>query len=71
MSIKTINTIDLVTASLIAFIGGGIYGYLSATEYYKTLFKTSRTSDDPDEAEKASKTLCRRLGLDTEHPSDN
>ena len=40
-------------------------------EYYKTLFKTSYTSNDPVEAEKAEKTLCRLLHLKVQRPDEN
>jgi hypothetical protein len=44
---------------------------LSTTEYYKSLVKTSYTSDDPEEVEKANKILCRQLHLKVQYPDEN
>ena len=71
MSVKLINTIDLVTCALIALAGGYYVGFTGATEYYKRLFRTSYTSDDPTEVDKATKTLCRKLHLKVQYPDEN
>ena len=55
--------IALAITAIVAALAGHTFGFKSATEYYKTLFKTSYTSNDPAEAEKAEKTLCRLLHL--------
>ena len=61
----------IIVVSIISLIIGHIYGHKSTTEYYKNLFKTSYTSDDPEEVEKANNTLCRLLHLKVEYPSEN
>ena len=71
MSVKLINTIDLVTCALIALAGGYFVGFSGATKYYKRLFRTSYTSSDPAEADKAVKTLCRKLHLKVQYPDEN
>ncbi len=71
MSVKLINTIDLVTCALIALAGGYFVGYAGATNYYKRLFRTSYTSNDPAEVDKANKTLCRKLHLKVQSPDEN
>lgn len=71
MSIKLINTIDLVTCALIALAGGYFIGFTGATKYYQRLFRTSYTSNDPNEVEKANKTLCRKLHLKVQYPDEN
>ena len=58
-------------ATLISLTIGLAYGCWSTTEYYKSLFKTSYTSDDPEEVEKANQTLCRTLHLKVPHPDEN
>lgn len=71
MSVKLINTIDLVTCALIALAGGYLVGYTGATNYYKRLFRTSYTSNDPAEVDKANETLCRKLHLKVQSPNEN
>lgn len=63
--------IALVLTAIVAAFAGHVYGFKSTTEYYKTLFKTSYTSNDPDEAAKAEKTLCRLLHLKVHYPDEN
>ena len=71
MSVKLINPIDLVTCALIALAGGYLVGFTGATNYYKRLFRTSYTSNDPAEVVKARKTLCRKLHLTVQYPDEN
>ena len=71
MSVKLINTIDLVTCALIALAGGYLVGFTGATDYYKRLVRTSYTSNDPAEVDKAHKTLCRKLHLKVQSPDEN
>lgn len=71
MSVKLINTIDLVTCALIALAGGYLVGFTSATDYYKRLIHTSYTSNDPDEVDKTNKTLCRKLHLKVQNLDEN
>ena len=61
----------ITVVALISLIIGHTYGCLSTTEYYKSLFKTSYTSDDPEEVEKANQTLCRLLHLKVQYPDEN
>lgn len=61
----------ITVAALISLIIGHVYGCWSTTEYYKSLFKTSYTSDDPEEVEKANKILCRLLHLKVQYPDEN
>ena len=61
----------LALTAIVAAFAGHVFGFKSATEYYKTLFKTSYTSNDPDEAAKAEKTLCRLLHLKVQYPDEN
>ena len=61
----------ITVATLISLTIGLAYGCWSTTEYYKSLFKTSYTSDDPEEVEKANKTLCRLLHLKVQYPDEN
>ena len=61
----------ITVATLISLTIGLAYGCWSTTEYYKSLFKTSYTSDDPEEVEKANQTLCRQLHLKVKHPDEN
>ena len=61
----------ITVTALISLIVGHLYGHLSATEYYKSLFKTSYTSNDPEEVEKANKILCRSLHLKVQYPDEN
>lgn len=61
----------ITVATIISLIIGHMYGCLSTTEYYKSLFKTSYTSDDPEEVEKANQILCRLLHLKVEYPDQN
>ena len=61
----------ITVATLISLTIGFTYGCWSTTEYYKTLFKTANTSDDPEEVEKADKTLCRLLHLKVLCPDEN
>ena len=61
----------IIVATLISLTIGHVYGCWSTTEYYKTLFKTSYTSDDPEEVEKANQTLCRLLHLKVHYPDEN
>ena len=68
MSIRHIVFAATVIAAAFA---GHVFGFKSATEYYKTLFKTSYTSNDPAEAAKAEKTLCRLLHLKVKYPDEN
>ena len=63
--------IALALTAIVAAFAGHVFGFKSATEYYKTLFKTSYTSNDPAEAEKAEKTLCRLLHLKVQYPDEN
>ena len=63
--------IALALIAIVSAFAGHVFGFKSATEYYKTLFKTSYTSDDPDEAAKAEKTLCRLLHLKVQYPDEN
>ena len=58
-------------ATIISLIIGYSYGCLSTTEYYKSLFQTSYTSDDPEEVEKADQTLRRLLHLKVQYPDEN
>ena len=44
----------ITVASLISLTIGLVYGCWSTTEYYKSLVKTSYTSNDPEEVEKAN-----------------
>lgn len=71
MSIKLINTIDLVACALIALAGGYYLGFAGATNHYQRLFRVSYTSDDPAEVDKATKTLCRELHLKVQYPDEN
>lgn len=71
MSVKLINTIDLATCALIALAGGYLVGFTGATNYYKRLFRTSYTSNDPAEVDKAIKTLCRKLHLKVQTLDEN
>lgn len=68
MSIRYIGFALTVIAAAFA---GHVFGFKSATEYYKTLFKTSYTSNDPAEAAKAEKTLCRLLHLKVKYLDEN
>ena len=61
----------ITIASLISLTIGLTYGCWSTTEYYKSLFKTSHTSNDPEEVEKANKILCRQLHLKVQYPDEN
>ena len=61
----------ITVATIISLIIGHAYGCWSTTEYYKSLFKTSHTSDDPEEVEKANKILCRLLHLKVQYPDEN
>lgn len=61
----------ITVATLISLTIGLTYGCWATTEYYKTLFKTSWTSDDPEEVEKANQTLCRLLHLKVQYPDEN
>ena len=61
----------ITVATIISLIIGHTYGCLSTTEYYKSLVKTSYTSDDPEEVEKANKILCRQLHLKVQCPDEN
>lgn len=61
----------LALTAIVAAFAGHVFGFKSATEYYKTLFKTSYTSNDPDEAAKAEKTLCRLLHLKVQYHDEN
>ena len=63
--------IALALIAIVSAFVGHVFGFKSATEYYKTLFKTSYTSDDPDEAANAEKTLCRLLHLKVQYPDEN
>lgn len=67
----TTRYIGFAIAVIAAAFAGHVFGFKSATEYYKTLFKTSRTSNDPAEAAKAEKTLCRLLHLKVQRPDEN
>ena len=71
MSVKLINTIDLITCALIALVGGYYVGFTGATKHYQRLVRTSYTSNDPNEVEKANKTLCRKLHLKVQSPDEN
>lgn len=71
MSVKLINTIDLVTCALIALAGGCYIGFAGATSYYQRLIRTSHTSNDPNEVDKVNKTLCRKLHLKVQYPDEN
>ena len=71
MSVKLINNIDLVTCALIALAGGYLVGFTGATNHYRRLFRTSYTSNDPAEVDKAVKTLCRKLHLKVQYPDEN
>lgn len=71
MSVKLINITDLVACALIALAGGYYLGFTGATNHYKHLFRTSYTSDDPAEVDKATKTLCRKLHLKVQYPDEN
>lgn len=68
MSVRHI--VFAVTVIAAAF-AGHVFGFKSATEYYKTLFKTAHTSNDPAEAAKAEKTICRLLHLKVKYPDEN
>jgi hypothetical protein len=61
----------ITLATIISLIIGHTYGCWSTTEYYKSLFKTSYVSDDPEEVEKANKILCRLLHLKVQYPDEN
>ena len=61
----------ITVATIISLIIGHSYGCWSTTEYYKSLFKTSYNANDPEEAEKAHKTLCRQLHLKVQYPDEN
>lgn len=61
----------ITVATLISLTIGFAYGCLSTTEYYKSLFETSYTSDDPEEIEKANQILCRQLHLKVQYPDEN
>ena len=61
----------ITVATITSLIVGFTYGCLSTTEYYKSLFKTTYTSDDPEEVEKATQTLCRSLHLKVQYPNEN
>jgi hypothetical protein len=61
----------IAVATIISLIIGHAYGCWSTTEYYKSLFKTSYVSDNPEEVEKANKTLCRLLHLKVQYPDEN
>lgn len=61
----------ITVATITSLIIGYSYGCLSTTEYYKSLFKTSYTSDDPAEVEKANQILCRQLHLKVQYPDEN
>ena len=61
----------ITVATIISLIIGHTYGCWSTTEYYKSLFKTSYVSDDPEEVEKANKILCRLLHLKVQYPDEN
>ena len=63
--------IAFALTAIVAALAGHVFGFKSATEYYKTLFKTSHTSNDPDEVAKAEKTLCRLLHLKVQYPDEN
>ena len=61
----------ITVATLISLAIGFTYGCLSTTEYYKSLFETSYTSDDPEEIEEANQILCRQLHLKVQYPDEN
>lgn len=61
----------ITVATLISLTIGLAYGCWSTTEYNKSLFKTADVSDDPEEVEKANKTLCRLLHLKVQYPDEN
>lgn len=61
----------ITVATIISLAIGLTYGCWSTTEYYKSLVKTSYTSDDPEEIEKAIKTLYRQLHLKVQYPDEN
>ena len=61
----------ITLATVISLIIGHAYGCWSTTEYYKSLFKTAYVSDDPEEAKKAIKILCRLLHLKVHYPDEN
>lgn len=61
----------ITVATIISLAIGLTYGCWSTTEYYKSLVKTSRTSDDPEEVEKANKILRRQLHLKVQYPDEN
>lgn len=61
----------LALTAIVAAFAGHVFGFKSATEYYKTLFKTSYTSNDPDKVAKAEKTLCRLLHLKVQYHDEN
>jgi hypothetical protein len=61
----------IAVATIISLIIGHSYGCWSTTEYYKSLFKTSYVSDNPEEVEKANKILCRLLHLKVQYPDEN
>ena len=61
----------IAVATIISLIIGHTYGCWSTTEYYKSLFKTSYVSDNPEEVEKANKILCRLLHLKVQYPDEN
>lgn len=63
--------IGFTVIAIVAAFAGHVFGFKSATEYYKTLFKTSHTSNDPAEVAKAEKTLCRLLNLKVQYPNEN
>ena len=67
----SIKPIELVAVSIVTAIAGYVYGCIALTDYYKKLFRTSYTSEDPAEVEKAEKTLCRLLHLKVQYPDEN
>ena len=67
----SIKPIDLVAVSFVTAVAGYVYGCIALTNYYKKLIRTSHTSDDPAEAEKAAKTLNRLLHLKVQYPDEN
>lgn len=67
----SIKTLDLALISSVTAIAGYLYGIVAITDYYKRLFRTSYTSNDPAEVEKANKILCRCLHLKVQYPDEN
>ena len=59
MSVKLINTIDLVTCALISLAGGYLVGFTGATIHHKRLLRTSQTSNDPTEDENKTEVVDR------------